>query len=143
MVYQISVFLENKPNRLFDLTQALESAKVNFRAAMIAEVGEFGIIRCIVDNPDSAFDVLKRKGFTVKKTHVVGVEVRDVPGSLSEIARLLGSNGINILYLYAFSVAGTNTAYLILKTDDIERSKEVLDASPGLKILTHEDISNL
>ncbi len=143
MVYQISVFLENKPNRLFELTQALESAKVNFRAAMIAEAGEFGIIRCIVDNPDSAFEVLKKKGFTVKKTHVVGVEVKDVPGSLSEIARLLGSQGINILYLYAFSVAKANTAFLILKTDDIGRSQDVLGASQGLKIITHEDINKL
>jgi hypothetical protein len=143
MVYQISVFLENKPNRLYDLTKALESAKVNFRAAMIAEAGEFGIIRCIVDDPDRAYEALNSRGFTVKKTHVVGVAVQDVPGSLSEIARLLGSQNINIQYLYAFSVAGTNTAFLILKTDDIERSQAVLGDSPGLKIISHDDINNL
>ena len=143
MVYQISVFMENRPGRLYDLTQALERANINLKAASIAETGDFGIIRCIVSDPDAAYDALTAEGFTVKKAHVVGVEVDDAPGSLSGIARALGERGINILYLYAFSIACRNKAILILKTDDIERTKDVLASALPHRIIGQEDIAAL
>ncbi len=143
MVFQISVFLENKPNRLYSFTKVLNEADINLRAAMIAETGEFGIVRAIVDDPDAAYDVLKKNNFTVKKTQVVGVEVDDAPGNLSEIARVLGDDGINIIYIYAFSISGQNKAFLILKTDNITRSRDVLADKLGLRIITQEDIIKL
>jgi len=143
MVFQISVFLENKPNRLYSFTKVLNDANINLRAAMIAETGEFGIVRAIVDDPDAAYAILKKNNFTVKKTQVVGVEVDDAPGNLSEIARVLGDEGINIIYIYAFSVSGQNKAFLILKTDNINRSKDVLADKLGLRIITQDDIIKL
>ncbi|MBN1786034.1 MAG: ACT domain-containing protein [Candidatus Methanofastidiosa archaeon] len=143
MVYQISIFLENRPNRLYSVTEALREGNINLRAAMIAEAGDFGIVRAIVDDPDMAFKILEEKNFSVKKTQVVGVEVPDGPGGLSDIARVLGSNDINIIYLYAFTVAGKNMAFLILKTDDNQKAKKIIKEQLGLRTISQRDINEL
>ena len=143
MVYQLSIFLENKPNRLYGLTHALEKASVNMHAAMIAETGDFGIVRIIVDDPDRAHDALKNEGFTVKKTHVIGVEAPDGPGTLSEIAHVLGKNGINIQYIYAFSLSGRNKACFIIRTDSYEDAKALIHDDLGLRTFSHKDLGTL
>ncbi|HDL14944.1 MAG TPA: ACT domain-containing protein, partial [Euryarchaeota archaeon] len=51
---QLSVFVENKPGRLAKITEVLQKAVINIRALSIAELGEFGVIRLIVDRPDEA-----------------------------------------------------------------------------------------
>jgi len=143
MVEQISVFLENKPNRLFRVTEALREADINLRAAMIAETGDFGIVRAIVDDPDAAIRALHERSFTAKKTNVVGVQVEDGPGGLCDIAQVLGAEEINIQYLYAFSLAGMKKALLILKTSDNERSRRVITDRLGLTIVNQADINAL
>ncbi|HOP09233.1 MAG TPA: acetolactate synthase [Candidatus Methanofastidiosa archaeon] len=143
MVYQISIFLENRPNRLFRVTEVLREENINLKAIMISEAGEFGIVRAIVDDPDAAYGALSDRNFTVKKTQVVGVEVSDGPGNLSSIAEALGLNDVNMIYLYAFTVAGKNTAFLIFKTDDNQKAKEIIKEKLGLKLISQRDINNL
>ncbi|HPR42178.1 MAG TPA: acetolactate synthase [Candidatus Methanofastidiosa archaeon] len=143
MVYQISIFLENRPNRLFRVTEVLREENINLKAIMISEAGEFGIVRAIVDDPDAAYGALNDRNFTVKKTQVVGVEVSDGPGNLSSIAEALGLNDVNMIYLYAFTVAGKNTAFLIFKTDDNQKAKEIIKEKLGLKLISQRDINNL
>ncbi|GBE54323.1 ACT domain protein [archaeon BMS3Bbin15] len=60
---QLSVFVENKPGRLAKITEVLQKAVINIRALSIAELGEFGVIRLIVDRPDEAKFVLIDSGF--------------------------------------------------------------------------------
>jgi len=143
LVYQISIFLENRPNRLFRVTEVLREENINLKAIMISEAGEFGIVRAIVDDPDAAYGALNDRNFTVKKTQVVGVEVSDGPGNLSSIAEALGLNDVNMIYLYAFTVAGKNTAFLIFKTDDNQKAKEIIKEKLGLKLISQRDINNL
>ena len=49
-VKQVSIFLENETGRLADLTQILAENGVDLNAVTIAETGEYGILRCIVQN---------------------------------------------------------------------------------------------
>jgi len=100
-IKQISLFAENKPGRLSKIADTLSKAKVNIRAFTIAEAGDFGVIRMVVDDPDRAYKTLQKQGFAVSETEVIGVEMKDVPGGLFEISSTLGSNGVNIDYAYA------------------------------------------
>ncbi|MHC1584708.1 MAG: ACT domain-containing protein [Candidatus Syntropharchaeia archaeon] len=129
MIKQVSVFVENKPGRLSSVTKKLKEGNINIRAFTIAEAGDFGVIRLVVDNPKKAMDLL-HGDFMVSETEVLGVEMEDRPGALHEIASVLGENNINIGYAYAF-VTG-NRALLILKVDDIESASEILKKR-GLK----------
>jgi hypothetical protein len=123
---QISVFAENKPGRLAAITEVLYKAGVNLRAFTIAEAGDFGIVRMVVDKTDEAYKALKEAGFTVTITDVLGVEVKDEPGGLYKIAKALGDANVNIEYVYAFTFGG-DKALIILRADDIQKAMEVLE----------------
>ncbi len=117
VIKQISVFSENRPGRLAALAHALEVEQVNILAFSIAEAEGFGVVRALVDHPDKAYQKLTTLGFNVAFTDVIAVRMRDEPGGLSEIAKLLGENNINIEYSYAYS--GKEGAVLILRVDNV------------------------
>lgn len=126
MIKQVSVFVENKPGRLAAVTEKLYEKSINIRAFTIAEAGDFGIIRMVVDKTEEAYDVLKKAGFTVSLTEVIAVEVEDKPGSLYKIAKALGDEGVNIEYVYAFT-SEKHKALIIFRVNDVDRAKKVLE----------------
>ncbi len=136
MLRQISVFVENKPGRLAAVTEKLYEKGINIRAFTIAEAGDFGIIRMVVDKTDEAYKTLKDAGFTVSLTEVIAVEVEDKPGSLYRIAKALGEEGVNIEYVYAFT-SEQHKALIIFRVNDVERAKKVLE---GLGVLFKGEI---
>lgn len=141
-IKQISIFVENKPGRMARVAKTLSDAGVNIRALTIAEAGDFGVIRMVVDDTEKGYQVLREKGLTVSETDVLAVELKDVPGGLYEIAKTLGDNTINMDYAYAFVTAKSERAMLILRVDDIKRATEVLQAA-GVRIATREEIQRL
>lgn len=126
MIKQISVFVENKPGRLAAVTEVLYEKNINIRAFTIAEAGDFGIIRMVVDKTEEAYNALKKAGFAVRLTDVIAVEVEDKPGSLHKIAKSLGDAGVNIEYVYAFT-SKEHKALIIFRVSDRDKAKEVLE----------------
>jgi hypothetical protein len=141
-IKQISLFLENKPGRMAMVAKTLSDAGVNIRALTIAEAGDFGIIRMVVDDTEKGYKVLRDKGFTVSETDVLAVELKDVPGGLYEVANTLGMNNVNVDYAYAFVTTKAERAMLILRVDDITRAAQVLSAA-GMRIVTKEEIQRI
>ncbi|MDD1647412.1 MAG: ACT domain-containing protein [Methanomicrobiales archaeon] len=129
MIRQISVFSENKPGRLAAMAKALEEERVNILAFSIAEAGEFGVVRALVDQPEKAYKKLSSLGFVVSFTEVIGVRMRDEPGGLYEVARILGEAKINIEYSYAYS--GKEMAVLILRVDNTREAIKQIRAHGG------------
>lgn len=125
-VQQISVFLENKSGRLATLTDVLGKAGINIRALSIADTSDFGILRLIVNQPEEAFKILKEAGFTASLTDIIAVEVKDEPGGLAAILKILESAGINIEYLYAFLEKSSNDALVVFRVEQIEDAINLL-----------------
>jgi len=125
-VQQISVFLENKSGRLATLTDILGKAGINIRALSIADTSDFGILRLIVNQPEEAFRILKEAGFTASLTDIIAVEVKDEPGGLAAILKILESAGINIEYLYAFLEKSSNDALVVFRVEQIEDAINLL-----------------
>jgi hypothetical protein len=115
---------------------------VNIRALTIAEAGDFGIVRMVVDDTEKGYKVLRDEGFTVSETEVLAVEIQDSPGGLYEIANTLGENEINVEYAYAFVTAKAERAMLILRVDDISGAANVLSEA-GVRVATGKEIQNL
>ena len=141
-IKQISIFAENKPSRMAGVAKALGDAGVNIRALTIAEAGDFGVIRMVVDDTDRGYTALREKGFMVSETDVLAVEIKDVPGGLYEIANSLGMNNVNVEYAYAFVTAKAERAMLILRVDDVKRAAEVLSEA-GVRVATREEIQKI
>jgi len=139
---QISVFLENKSGRLSEVCYSLAGAGVNIRALSIADTTDFGILRIIVDNPSSAFNVLKAEGFTVSKTEVIAVSVSDRPGGLAEVLEILAKDQVDLEYLYAFLGQQHQDALVVFRVDNIPRAVEAL-VSKGIRVLPSEQVYQL
>jgi len=130
---QISVFIENKVGRIMEITEVLSKSKINIRALSLADTSDFGILRMIVDDIDRATKVLKEKGFIVKETEVVAVEVPDKPGGLAQVLEVLCLANINVEYMYAFFEQPEDKALLIFRFENTEKAIEVLSAK-GIQI---------
>ena len=76
-IQQISVFLENRPGTLNEMTRALAEGGVNLRAISLAETKDFGIVRIIVDDVYDTATVLKENGYISSLTPVIAVRVPD------------------------------------------------------------------
>jgi hypothetical protein len=127
VIKQISVFSENRPGRLAAIAQALGEEKVNILAFSIAEANGFGVVRALVDHPQKAHDKLQSLGFNIAFTDVIAVKMKDTPGGLFEVAKILGDAGINIEYSYAYS--GKGGAVLILRVDQVDDAIKKIQAS--------------
>ena len=122
VIKQISIFSENRPGRLASIAHALGEEKINILAFSIAEASGFGVVRALVDHPDKAYKKLSTLGFNVAFTDVIAVQMKDIPGGLYEIAKILGDAQINIEYSYAYS--GKDAAILILRVDLVDDAIE-------------------
>jgi len=141
-VEQISVFLENKPGALAEVTRILGETGVNIRALSLADTKDFGILRLIVNDHEKAKETLGQKGFTVRKTEVVAVEVPDRPGGLAEIMKVLAEAKINVEYLYAFVQQSGENAIIIFRFDETDRAIAVL-SEKKVRILEGKKVYSL
>jgi hypothetical protein len=141
IIKQISLFAENKPGRLASVANQLKSAGVNIRAFTIAESGDFGIIRMVVDKSDYAHSVLRDAGFTVSETEVLGIEMDDIPGSMSKIAEVFGEANINLDYAYAF-ITRKQKALLIVRVNEIERAIKLLQEK-NVKLISMKELESI
>ena len=131
---QISIFLENRPGGLEQVTGILKEAGINIRTLTMADTTDYGILRMIVNDVDKTSQVLKESGFRVSRTSVVAVEVPDRPGGLHMILDVLAKNGINVEYLYAFVERSGENAVMIFRFDAPDRAIAVLKEN-GLTVL--------
>lgn len=141
-IQQLSVFIENKPGRLAEITEVLANADVDIRAISVADTSDFGILRVIVDRPKEAVIALREHGMTVSLTNVLAVGIPDEKGSFSKVIRILADAGIDVEYIYAFVSRDKDKAYVIIRTENSMRAAEVLVQS-GVEILTEEALYNM
>lgn len=141
-VKQISVFLENKSGRLMDVTRGLAEGGVNIRAICVADTSDFGVVRLIVDDPDKAHDALKGRGFTVKETTVIAVEVDDRPGGLAAIMAPLVDQEMNIEYLYGFLEKAADKAIMILRVEEAEQAIGALKVA-GFRVIPAAELYSM
>lgn len=125
IIEQLSVFVENKSGRLYEVMQTLGDAEINVSALSIADTSDYGIVRLIVSNPEKAFKLLKDQDFSVQRTPVIGCKVPNTPGGLKKLLAYLTEANISIEYMYAFSIG--DDASIILRTEDCEKTIKTLE----------------
>lgn len=139
MIKQISVFVENKKGRLARITDVLGHEGIDLIALSIADTTNFGIMRCIVSDPDKAVTVLKQNGLTASMTEVIVAEVTDRPGGLAGVLKALDEAGISVEYLYSFVRTPAENALILFRVENIEAAIEALKQC-NVRLLEEKDI---
>ncbi len=142
LTQQISVFIENTKGRLSKITGVLAKEDIDIIAISIADTTNFGILRCIVNDPKRALTVLKNAGFTANTTYVLAVELDDKPGGLNAVLELLNDADISVEYLYSFVRRGTDKALILFRVDDNDKTVKVLTDN-NINILSDKDVYNI
>ena len=96
IIEQLSVFIENKSGRLYEVMAVLGDAGINVSALSIADTSDYGIARLIVSDPAAAIQLLKEKDFSVQRTPVICCKIPDVPGGLKRMLGALTEDGISL-----------------------------------------------
>lgn len=142
MLKQLTVFVENKQGTLVDITDTLATNGVNLRALSIADTQDFGLLRLIVNDNETAASALQEKGYILKITDVIGVKIGDAPGKLSKALSVLAQAGVNVEYLYAFMARTQKHAYVVLRPTDNAAAEKALEEN-GFHLITDADLEKL
>ena len=129
---QISVFLENRPGALLEMTEILSAKEIDMRAFSLAETNDFGIARIIVDDVEKTATILREAGYILSITPVIAVEVPNEPGGLKQTLKALSEENVNVEYMYAFVGSDPTHAMMVFRVADPEKAATALE-SAGIK----------
>lgn len=138
-IKQVSIFVENKSGKLYEIINLLGSNNIDISALSIADTSDYGILRLIVDNPNNAVNLLKENNYIVRLDDVIAITIDNQPGGLSYALNILAKEGIGISYLYAFVGNSDIAASVMLKVDDAEKAIKIFKEK-GVKLINAEDI---
>jgi len=142
VIRQISVFLENRPGSLAEVTRYLADQRINLRAMSIAESRDFGTIRIIASDQDACAEALRKQGYQYNEVDVLAAEMPDRPGGMAEVAEIIAQENINIEYGYAMVEKKQDSAVIVLRVDDPYRASIVLRGK-GVRLLSEGEVKQL
>ena len=144
-IKQISVFLENHPGALREMTELLGKGGVDLLALSVADTQNFGIIRIIIESAhvDQALQLLRDNGYIAKVNHVLCAEVPDRPLGLCELLTLIEKANLSVEYMYSFLRASrAGEAALIRRLSDGEKAARLFQVN-NVKTLSQEEVDAL
>ena len=139
MVYQISVFLENRAGQFAEITHILAENGVDLRAISIAETTDYGVLRMIVDNAEKTTSILMQHGYLMSMTPVTVIAVPDEPGGIAPVLAKLADGNVDIEYMYSLFTHTEGKAYIVFRTAQTEKFAELLNAH-GITPATNEEL---
>ena len=139
MVYQISVFLENRSGQFAEITAILAENGIDLRAISIAETADYGILRMIVNDAGKTTSILMEHGYLLSMTPVLVIAVPDQPGGIAPVLATLAEGSIDIEYMYSLFTHIAGKAYIVFRVADAEKFVALL-GSHGITPATAEEL---
>ena len=139
MVYQISVFLENRAGQFAEITSVLAKNNIDLRAISIAETADYGVLRLIVGDAEKATSILMQHGYLMSMTPVLVVAVSDEPGGIAPVLATMAESNIDIEYMYSLFTHKEGKAYIVFRVAEAEKFTQLL-ADHGLTLATNEEL---
>jgi len=137
MARELNIFVENRPGRLRSVAEVLSLNKINVRTMTLADRGEFGLMKMIVDKPQEALLALQDKGFACAIKDILAIALKDKPGSFLKLADLLYTHKVNVLDAYGFVIESSKQAVFCVEVKDPSAIKKILQKK-GFDLLEDE-----
>ena len=128
---QLSIFLENRPGGLAKICGTLAETSINILAMTVHDTVDHAIVRLIADRPVKALLILEQLGLYILESDVVVLDLDNKQGALADVARKLARADINIEYAYCTATNHQGLGSLVLKTDETDRTLELLNEVPS------------
>ena len=138
-VKQLSIFLENRSGTLTKVLEILKQARIPIIASSIADTAQYGILRIICPDPQSALQELGKGGIAVALSDVFAIELDNRPGQAADTIKQFSDADISIIYMYSFLFHGKGL--LVFRTDNADEAGEVIRKG-NLRSITEKDLSD-
>ena len=139
MVYQISVFLENRAGQFAEITGILAENGIDLRAISIAETADYGILRMIVGNAEMTTSILMQHGYLLTMTPVLVIAVPDQPGGIYPVLATVAEGNIDIEYMYSLFTHIEDKAYIVFRVAEADKFIALLKTH-GIVPCTNEEL---
>lgn len=93
--------------------------------SMQKDSADYALIRLLVDNTDKAMDLLTRGEYVFDIMPVIALEIENRPGTLAEMAKKFGEEGININYVYGSALPAGKTSLFVFCPEDIDLAARI------------------
>src|SRR3989338_1857946 len=122
--------IKNETGVLGQITKTLEMAQVFVIHLSAYTVKNRGFFQMITRDIKKAKAALKHLVPKMTQRDVLVVEFENKTGTLAPVARLLGSNGVGIHYVYGTSGDGFKIVG-VFSTDDNEKAEKIINKDSG------------
>ena len=126
LVKQVSAFIENKAGRLNEIADTLAASNIDISALSLADTTDYGIVRMIVSDPETAILALRESGVVCKITDTLAIAIDDRPGGFAKGLKLLTDNDFEIKYMYACISHAEGKALMIVSVDNPEAADKII-----------------
>jgi hypothetical protein len=93
--------------------------------SMQKDSADYALIRLLVDKTDKAIDLLSKGGYIFDIMPVIALVIHNRPGTLAEMAKKFGEEGININYVYGSALPGGKKSLFIFSPEDIDSAAQI------------------
>jgi len=97
--------------------------------SMKKDSAEFALIRLLVDQTDTAVDLLAKDDYIFDVMPVIALVIDNKPGILAKMAEQFGKEGININYVYGSAIQGEKKSLFIFSPEDIKEAAKLFPDS--------------
>lgn len=144
MIKQLTIFIENRPGRLSNVTEILDARSINIRAFTIQDRGDYGLMKLIVDKPEEARLALADRGYACALKDIVAVSVPDKPGNLHKLTTIMRENNVNIADVFGFVIRPDNIGICCMEIhDSISETAIAQMETEGFTFLDTSDLTDL
>ncbi|MBV8174784.1 MAG: ACT domain-containing protein [Verrucomicrobia bacterium] len=123
---QLALFLANKPGTLAAVCDALAAENINIFGLTISDAVDHAVVRMVVSDHTKALSIFEEHGTLVVENEVLMLEHDNRPGTLSQIAKRLAEENVNIDYAYLATAPTAEKGLLIFRPNNLKRAFEVL-----------------
>ena len=134
IIKQVCAFIENKTGRLSELADLLASNGIDISALSLADSTDYGILRMLVSDPETAVRVRRDSGVVAKITEAVAVAIDDTPGGFANVVHTLSTQNFEVKYMYASVGHIHGKALMILGIDDPVAAEAIIKETDAGKI---------
>lgn len=93
--------------------------------SMQKDSADYALIRLLVDNTDTALDLLSKEQYVFDIMPVIALEIENKPGTLARMAKKFGEEGININYVYGSALPRGKKSLFVFCPEDIELAARI------------------
>jgi hypothetical protein len=122
---QITIVAEDKVGVIADISYILGKAHINIEAISAEVYGGKGVVNLTVKDESKAAKLLSASGYKVLESEIIVIKVKDEPGKLSEVSKLLKDSGVNIENLYLLT-RGEGVSIDAISVDKPKKAKKIL-----------------